>query len=126
MISRATRANITKTSEVIILIKLFNALQQELIDHPPQLEGSKSVLAFLYEAYSQVTPIGYEQIKTDFETLYQAMSGMELHEMDRILDPLCTFCRDHERAGFIAGVTIGIHLAEELTDYRHLYGHQIT
>lgn len=97
-----------------------------MIDHPPQLEGSKSVLAFLYEAYSQLNPIEDEQIKTDFETLYQAMSGMKLHEMDSVLDPLCTLCRDHERAGFMAGVTIDIHLAEELTDYRHLYDHQIT
>ena len=55
------------------------------------------------------------QIKADFNALYQAMNGMELQEMDKIIYPVCTLCRDHERAGFIEGIKVGIHLAQELT-----------
>lgn len=55
------------------------------------------------------------QIKADFNSLYQAMNSMTLQEMDQILDPVCTLCRDHERAGFTAGIRIGIRLKEELS-----------
>ena len=40
---------------------------------------------------------------------------MPLQEMDRIIYPVCTLCRDHERSGFIHGVQIGIRLAEEIS-----------
>lgn len=39
---------------------------------------------------------------------------MTLREMDQILDPVCSLCRDHQRSGFAAGVQIGVRLAEEL------------
>ena len=55
------------------------------------------------------------QIKKDFNELYQAMNGMELREMDKIIYPVCTLCRDHERAGFVNGVKIGIQLFQELS-----------
>jgi hypothetical protein len=34
--------------------------------------------------------------------------------MDKIIYPVCKLCRDHERAGFIEGIKIGIRLAQEL------------
>ena len=93
----------------------FDQLKARLADNPPNLGSSDSVLAFLYEAYAQMNPIEDAQIKADFEALYLAMSGMELREMDQIIYPVCTLCRDHERAGFIHGVQIGIRLQHELT-----------
>ena len=93
----------------------FDQLKACLTDNPPNLGSSDSVLAFLYEAYAQMNPIEDTQIKANFDALYQAMNGMELREMDRIIYPVCTLCRDHERAGFIHGVQIGIRLQHELT-----------
>ena len=94
----------------------FDKLQTSLAANPPNLDGSESVLAFLYEAYSQVNRMDDARIKADFNALYQAMNGMSLREMDQILDPVCTLCRDHERAGFIAGVRIGVLLTQEVGD----------
>ena len=94
----------------------IDALRKQIADNPPNLDGSESVLAFLYEAYSQVNRLDDARIKADFNTLYQAMNGMTLQEMDRILDPVCTLCRDHERSGFVAGVRIGIQLNHELSE----------
>ena len=37
-----------------------------------------------------------------------------VREMDQIVYPVCTLCRDHERSGFIHGVQVGMRLAEEL------------
>ena len=47
-----------------------------------------------------------------FETV--SLLSMPLREMDQIVYPVCTLCRDHERSGFIHGVQVGIRLAEEL------------
>ena len=49
-----------------------------------------------------------------FNALYQAMNGMTLREMDRVIYPVCTLCRDHEKAGFVEGLKVGIRLKEEL------------
>lgn len=92
----------------------IDALKKQIAENPPNLGDSESVLAFLYEAYSQVNRMDDDRIKADFNALYQAMNGMTLQEMDQILDPVCTLCRDHERAGFIHGVQIGVRLLYEL------------
>lgn len=55
-----------------------------------------------------------DQIRADFHLLYQQMNGMPLKEMDKVIYPVCGLCRDHERSGFIAGIKIGIRLAEEI------------
>ena len=91
----------------------FETLKEHIRQHPLELGDADSLLALLYEAYNAVSTTDDDQIKTDFNALYQAMNGMELKEMDRIIYPVCTLCRDHERAGFVEGIKIGIHLAME-------------
>lgn len=44
------------------------------------------------------------------------MNGKTLREMDEVIYPVCTLCREHERAGFVEGVKVGILLAEELSE----------
>ena len=38
-----------------------------------------------------------------------------LQEMDRIIYPVCTLCRDQERAGVVEGIRAGVRLIEEMT-----------
>lgn len=83
-------------------------VKQQIAEHPPGLGDGNSILTLLYEAYNQVNNLDDEQIRADFNTLYQAMNGMTLQDMDRIIYPVCTLCRDHKKAGFVAGVKIGI------------------
>lgn len=80
---------------------------------PPNLGDAGSVLSFLYEAYTEQNNLDNAQIKADFHNLYQAMNGKNLREMDQILDPVCALCRDHERAGFVEGIKVGIRLVNE-------------
>ena len=47
--------------------------------------------------------------------LHQQMNGMTIRDMDKVIYPVCKLCRDHEKAGFIEGIKVGIHLATELT-----------
>lgn len=79
----------------------IDALRKHITDDPPGFGDADSVLSLLYEAYSEVNRLDDARIKADFSTLYQAMNGMTLQEMDRILDPVCTLCRDHRRVGYL-------------------------
>lgn len=82
----------------------------------PSLQDSESILTMLYEAYFDHHPMEDPEIKAAFESLYQAMNGMELQEMDQIIYPVCTLCRTHQRSGFIEGVKVGLRLEQELTE----------
>ena len=94
--------------------KFYDVLSRYVSENQPNFGNGDSVLTMLYEAYSDCNQMEDDQIKAAFEYLYRQMNGMELHEMDRILDPVCSLCRSHERAGFEAGTKIGIILAQEL------------
>ena len=91
-------------------------LKQQIAEHPPDFGDGNSILTLLYEAYNEVNRMDDEQIRADFNALYQAMNGMELREMDRIIYPVCTLCRDHERSGFVAGIKVGILLQSALSE----------
>lgn len=91
-------------------------LKQHIADSPPDFGDADSVLGLLYECYNENHPYDNETIKADFNALYQAMNGMPLREMDKVIYPVCKLCRDHEQAGFIEGIKIGMCLNEELTE----------
>ena len=79
-----------------------------------QQSPNQSILEMLFDAYNDTTGMDNEEIKADFEELYQLMNGKPLKEIDEIIYAVCTLCRDHERAGFIEGVKVGIGLGQEL------------
>ena len=82
--------------------------------HPNYPNNAESILEVLYNTYNEYSCFENEQIKADFEELYQSMNSKPLQEMDEIIYAVCTLCRDHEKAGFMEGVKAGIHLAQEL------------
>lgn len=94
----------------------LSVLHRRMETHPPNLGDAGSVLTMLYEAYSDCNPMVDAQIKAGFHELYQLMNGMPLREMDEIINPVCSLCRDHERTGFVHGVQIGMLLARELAE----------
>ena len=81
----------------------------------PNFGDGESVLTMLYECYNENNPYDNERIRADFHELYQQMNGMPLREIDQIVYPVCRLCRDHERAGFIEGIRLGVLLAHELS-----------
>ena len=89
----------------------LTALQTQLTT---QQSPNQSILEMLFDAYNDTTGMDNEAIKADFEELYQLMNGKSLQEIDEIIYTVCTLCRDHERAGFIEGVKVGIGLGQEL------------
>ena len=95
----------------------LNAIKSHIEAHPPDFGDGESVLTMLYECHNENSPYDNEQIKVDFDELYRQMNGMSLREMDRVIYPVCKLCRDHERAGFVEGIRLGVLLAQEV-----LYG----
>ena len=89
----------------------LTALQTHLTTQQPT---NQNLLDLLFDAYNDTTGMDNEEIKADFERLYQLMNGKPLQEIDEIIYAVCTLCRDHEKAGFVEGVKVGINLAKEL------------
>ena len=93
--------------------EFLEILKQRIAENPPNYGDADSVLGLLYECFNENNPYDDEQIRSDFNDLYQHMNGMSLREMDKVIYPVCKLCRDHERSGFVAGIKIGIHIASE-------------
>ena len=95
--------------------EFMDALQSKLDTLQPNYpNNAESILEVLYNTYNEYSCFENEQIKADFEELYQRMNGKPLQEMDGIIYAVCTLCRDHEKAGFIEGVKVGSKLYCEL------------
>lgn len=90
-------------------------LKQRVAENPPNYGDADSVLGLLYECFNENNPYDNDEIKADFEELYQQMNGMSLRDMDKVIYPVCKLCRDHEKVGFVDGIKVGIHLATEIT-----------
>ena len=71
-------------------------------------------LTLLYEAYADCNKMDDGMIKEDFNELYRIMNSMSLRDMDKIIYPVCTLCRDHQRSGFVEGVKVGFLLIKNI------------
>ena len=91
--------------------EFIQVLNDYVSRNAPNFGDGESALTLLYEAYAECNKMDDGTIKEDFNELYRLMNGMPLREMDKIIYPVCTLCRDHERAGFVEGIKIGILLA---------------
>ena len=90
-------------------------LKRHVAENPPNYgSDADSILEMLYSYYHECNNTDTDSVKDAFEDLYQQMHGMPLREMDRIVDAVCTLCREHEKAGFVEGVKVGAQLAHDL------------
>ena len=95
--------------------ELMTALQTHLATQQPNYpDNTESILEVLFDAYNESSGFDNAAIKADFEELYRLMDGKPLKEIDEIIYTVCTLCRDHEKAGFIDGVKIGVQLTKDI------------
>ncbi len=101
--------------------ELKSQLRQYVADHPPNYGDGDchSILDMLYYRYSECNRLDNAEIKAAFSALYRQMHGMSIREMDRIIDVVCTLCREHEKAGFTEGVKTGIQLIYEIIEEKY-------
>lgn len=74
----------------------------------------ESIMELLFECYNAQNGFDNEQIRRDFEALYETMHDKPLREQDEVVYATCALCRDHEKVGFIEGVKVGLRLAQEV------------
>ena len=98
-----------KMNEFMTVLQTHLATQQ-----PNYSDNAESILEVLFDAYNESSGFDNAAIKADFEKLYRLMTGKPLKEIDEINYAVCTLCRDHEKAGFIEGIKVGMSLAKEL------------
>ena len=90
-------------------------LKRHVAENPPNYgSDAHSILEMLYSYYHECNNTDTDSVKDAFEDLYQRMHGMSLRDMDRIIDAVCTLCREHGKAGFVEGVKTGIMINKEL------------
>lgn len=90
-------------------------LKKYVAENPPNYgSDAQSALEMLFTYYHECNNTDTDAVKVAFENLYQLMHGMPLREMDRIVDAVCTLCREHEKAGFVEGIKLGVCLDQEL------------
>ena len=94
----------------------YAILKSHIESDPPSFGDGDSVLSMLYEAFAEANPMDDGRLKQDLHELYELMNGMSLREMDKIIYPVCTLCRDHQWSGFIDGVRVGVTLKQELDE----------
>lgn len=94
----------------------FEILKQHIEQNPPNFDEVDSVLEMLYDCHNERNPYDNDQIKADFNALYQQMHGMTLKEIDRVIYTVCALCRSHEKAGFVNGIKVGFLLQKELSE----------
>ena len=96
-------------TEFICRLKTYVETTTPREDHSPE-----SLLELLFNVYAEFNRFDNQIIREDFNDLYTAMNGKTLREMDQIIYPVCTLCRDHEKTGFQEGIKVGIRLAQEV------------
>ena len=95
------------------LDEFMTALQSKLDTLQPNYpDNAESIMEVLFDAYNESSGFDNAVIKADFEELYRLMNGKPLKEIDEIIYAVCTLCRDHEKAGFIEGIKVGIDLSK--------------
>ena len=96
--------------------RYIDALRHHVSENPPNFgDGdAHSILDMLYCYYHGSNNTDTDAAKSAFEDLYQRMHGVPLREMDRIVDAVCSLCREHAKAGFVEGVKVGIQLEQEI------------
>ena len=93
-------------------MKKYLATQQA-----PLCTDADTVLELLYNTYYEhVCTDDSDEIKQGFDDLYNALGDKTLKEKDAIIDLVCALCRLHQQTGFIDGIKLGIHLAQELNN----------
>lgn len=90
----------------------IRAIQEQLAAKPED----EPILKMLFECYNEHSGFDNDQIRQDFETLYEAMNGKPLREQDEVVYATCALCRSHSEAGFIEGIRVGMRLAQEAGD----------
>lgn len=97
--------------------EFMTALQTHLANQQPNYpdDNADTVLGMLCSTYyerncNQDT----DEVKQAYGELYQSMTGKSRKEKDEVIYAACRLCSRHQQTGFIDGIRLGLHMAQEL------------
>lgn len=94
----------------------FESLKRYAETHAPNFgeTDTDSVLEMLYDYYKEFNTYESGAIKDGFNALYERLEYLPLKELDKVIYVVCDLCIAHERAAFVEGTKVGVHLGMEL------------
>ena len=96
----------------------YETLKNHIESYPLNYGDSdiQSILEMIWNTYCQHNQLDSARIKDGCADLYRHMKEVAIPDMDGVIDTVCTLCWEHEKAGFVEGVKVGIRLEQELSD----------
>ena len=94
--------------------KLFEKVSMDAICSSVELGRHGTVLGMLYDAYTELNNTETHDVQQAFKKLYNLLDHVKDVDTEEIVNAVCDLCREHEKAGFINGIQIGIRLAREV------------
>lgn len=94
----------------------FNTLYRYAENNLPNYGDGEahSILEMLFCHYEEFNRFETEAITEGFHKLYDQMEGKKLDEIDPVIYTTSILCREHEKAGFVEGVKVGVLMGVEL------------
>jgi len=93
--------------------EILHAIQKSIAEHPPDYNGSGSLLDMLYWHYTESNALDNEKIKEQFESLRKLII-LSREEYDELFYIASDLCLEHGRLAFIEGLRLGVVLMQEL------------
>lgn len=87
-----------------------------LMNHRMEGIDGKEVLDILFEYYDTQRRIDGEEIRSEYNKLYEQINHRSIHEITEIEMPLYELINLYEMRGFKEGVKVGLILSNELAD----------
>jgi len=109
--------SVRRVKEFLLGKSAYGQILREYIQRNPPNYGdgdAHSILEMLFNHYEEFNQFETEQIRQDFQKIYQELEEVPLKQLDAVIDTTCSLCRNHEMAGFVEGVKVGVRLGVEL------------
>ena len=83
------------------------------------VDGSESLLDFLFYWYSATAPVDDGRILQSEQALSPVFEELSIEHSDALFDRISDLCLAYQRAAFLEGLRVGYHLCEELQTTEH-------
>lgn len=85
-----------------------------LMNYPMEEINGREVLGILFEYYDTQRRIDSEEIRAEYDKLYEQINHKPIREITQIELPLHELISFYETRGFKEGIKVGVMLAKEL------------
>ena len=93
---------------------IYEKYMESLDDSADGFLGSKSLSDFLYEKYTEVSPLEDDEAKEYYRQLEVLSGKLSLEDNNALFSEIVAFCILYAKAYFTCGLQVGIHFRSEI------------